>query len=140
MEIPKGTFFIDTLDPNMTKKDFMNAICHIATEDDKKNFGDDYEEQLANAVLYPAVFAPFPATFDSVAIAGIIDNVGASDLEKNDNPTQDLQFTDIKINRTAHLIGRMIELGVIEPSDMAGRYFVRQETITKLTPILNQFE
>lgn len=140
MELPADTLFVDTLNPDMDRDDFMSAIRTIVTDDDKKVLGENYEDQLAEAILYPAVFAPFPATFDSVAIAGIIDDVGSSDLQKNSDPVLDLEFTNTKVDRTAHLINRMLELGVIEPSEITGRFHIKPEVVEKLTPILNQFE
>lgn len=140
MELPDDTLFVDTLNADMNQDDFMSAIRNVVTEEDKKVLGENYVDQLAEAILYPTVFAPFPATFDSVAIAGIIDDVGSSDLEKNTNPVLDLEFTNTKVDRTAHLINRMTELGVIEPSELAGRFHIRPEVVAKLSPILNQFE
>lgn len=140
MELPADTLFVDTLNPDMDQDDFMSAVRAIVTDDDRKVLGKNYEEQLAEAILYPAVFAPFPATFDSVAIAGIIDDVGSSDLEKNTNPVLDMEFTNAKVDRTAHLINRMLELGVIEQSEKAGRFHVMPEIVAKLTPILSQFD
>lgn len=131
--------FVDSLSADMTKEQFIDALRGVITDDDRKIFGPNYEDQLIQLVLYPAVFAPFPATFDSNAIAGIVDDFGAADLKKTQNPTLDLEHTNTIIDRTMHVASRSVELGVLELND-EGRFFIRPEVANKLKPILDKFE
>jgi hypothetical protein len=134
-----GRSFVESLSSDMSKDDFMKAVKDIVVDEDRNVLGENCEEQIANAILYPAVFAPFPATFDSNAIAGIIDEVGASDLQKTQDPTLDLEHTDKIINRTSLLLNRSIQLGVIEP-DENGRFFIKPDVAKKLGTILEKFD
>ncbi|MHC1716328.1 MAG: hypothetical protein AB9915_00305 [Candidatus Dojkabacteria bacterium] len=130
--------FVDSIAPGMNKDEFIELASKEFTSEDQEIFGDDYQEQMLNGILYFSVSAPYPVTFDSNAIAAVVDDIGSSDLEKTFDPTIDLEHTDTTIKRTQHIIERAIELGIIEMNE-EGRFYIKQETIDKLLPILQQF-
>ena len=137
-EIYKKTF-VEAITPGISKDDFLKLALKQITEEDKEIFGDDYEKQMLNLMLYFSIFAPYPATFDSNAVAGIVDQMGSSDLARVQDPSLDLEHTDNLIRRNLHILERATELGIIEQNE-SGRFYIRQETADKLLPILEQFE
>lgn len=135
----QGEPLINSLNPAMSPADFVKRVEESLTKEDEKVLGSGYKDQMVQAILYTAVFAPYPATFGTNALAGVVDDFGASDLEKTINSDIDLEHTDKLINRTQHLVGRLMGFGVIE-MDKEGKLFVKQEVVDKLMPILGRFE
>lgn len=137
-EISKESF-VETIPSGIGKDDFIKLASEQFTEEDREVFGDNYKEQMLDLIMYFTIFAPYPSRINSHAIAGIIDEIGSSDLSKTFDSTEDLEHTDTIIKRTQHLTERAIELGIIEQND-EGDFYIKQETVDKLLPIIDQFE
>ena len=133
------TSFTANLPVDISREDFMLRLGETNLATDATTLGSDYVEQMTCAVLYPSVLAPYPATFASVAIAGIVDMFASSDQEKLFDPTADLLFTDEVVDRTGYLAERMLQLGVIEHSH-EDRFLITPKKKQKLEIILNKFD
>ena len=130
--------FVDTIPEGISKDDFIPLASKQFTPKDKEIFGNEYEEQMLNILLYFSVFASYPSTFDSIAIASTVDLIGSSNINKTFDPQNYPEHAKIVDQRVSHIITRASELGVIEEEDK-GQFYIEQKTIDKLKPILEQF-
>jgi hypothetical protein len=73
---------VDVINPKMTKDSFEKLVSNLVTDADRKMFGEKVNDLVVQSILYPAVFAPYPATFGTDAYAFVIDDaVAASRFE-----------------------------------------------------------
>lgn len=131
--------FLDAITTEMSKEEFVELASKEFTTEDKEIFGDDYQKQMLDVILYFSVFTPYPATFDSNTIAAVVDDIGSSNIQKTADPIIDLEHTETVIKRTQHIIERAIRLGIIEINE-DGRFYINQETVDKLLPMLELFD
>jgi hypothetical protein len=68
---------VDAIDDTTTPEQFESRVAELLTDADIHLFGERAASLIAQAILYPAVFAPFPAMFDSEGFAFVIDDLVA---------------------------------------------------------------
>ena len=59
----------------------MSLWWGVLKAQDKAMFGENAASCVAQAIVYPAVFGPFPATFDTVAFGSVVDDVMAEQMK-----------------------------------------------------------
>lgn len=123
---------VDALTRTTTRDEFETLVDHLVTEDDTRLFGDKARDFIIQALLYPAVFAPAPATFDSVAYAAVIDDVVADGGYANMDRTVDPE-------RIARLLAISLDNGIVEMQE-SGRVSMRPAVQELLMNILEQYE
>lgn len=131
--------FVATIPKDIGREQFLMRLGGTQIPTDREVLGHGYEEQMVEAVLYPSIFAEFPATFDAVAIAGTVDMVGSANMSNLSDPTKDLLVTDQIVERTSHLVDRMLQLGAIEHSH-EDRFMIPPLKKQKLYKILSKFD
>ncbi len=96
-------------------------------------FGENAASCVAQAIVYPAVFGPFPATFDTVAFGSVVDDVMAEQMKLPEKQ----RFPDT--DRVARLLEISLEEGIIETQE-DGRLFVPGHVHNIIFPILSKFD
>lgn len=96
-------------------------------------FGKDAAGSVAQAIIYPAVFAPEPATFDTVAFGSVIDDIMAEQMKL----PEPQRFPDT--DRVARLLEISLEEGIVVLVD-DGRLMVPIGVHYKIMPILAQYD
>lgn len=119
---------IDILRPNTPKGSFELLVRNIITAEDMALFGDKARDLVAQSLLYPAVFASYPSTFDTEAYAFVIDDAAVA------AGYDGLIDTD-RINR---LLWISLENGILEMHE-DGRLGVPKGVTEIILPILKQY-
>ncbi len=124
---------IDQLSAQTTKEEFELLVGGILTEGDRKMFGENAASAVAQAIIYPAAFAIYPATMDTVAYGSVIDDIMAEQMSLPEKE----RFPDI--DRVARLLEISIEQGIVEMRE-DGRLYIPTQVHEKIYPILSQYD
>lgn len=124
---------LDKLSYNTSKQEFESLVGGVLTAQDKVMFGENAASCVAQAIIYPAAFAPFPATFDTAAFGSVVDDIMAEQMKLPEKQ----RFPDT--DRVARLLEIAIEGEIIEMLEN-GRLLVPTRAYVKIRPILEKYD
>lgn len=131
-ENPQQVKLMDKIGKKTTREEFENLVDGMVTDGDRRLFGPKAKDFIMQAILYPSVFAPAPATFASDAYAFVIDDVvsegGYDEMDRTVDP-----------DRIDRLLTISLENGVVDMEE-SGRLSIPKEVQEVLEPILEQYE
>ena len=128
-----GRRLVDHLSGQTTKAEFQSLVGGLLTDQDRKIFGKNATNLVAQAIIYPAVFPPYPATLDTAAYGDVVDDVMAAQIL---SPEEE-KFPDT--DRVARLLEISLEQGIVE-MQQDGRLYVPKDVHKKIKSILLQYD